>query len=77
MAQKYGVGTQTIYAEIKTKDKVIKYCTESDSVIVFGNRRNLQSAFELAEYELFRQERFKGTPISSLMIMEKAKFRHS
>lgn len=80
-SQKYGVGTQTVYDLIKNKDKILKFCAESDSVTGFQNRKTLKSAedkkVDFATYEWFRQERFKGTPISSLMITEQAKFFHS
>ena len=48
---------------LKNKDKLLKFCSESDSVIGFQNRTALKSAeeykFDFASYEWFRQERFK------------------
>lgn len=81
IAQKYEVGIQTVYDIIKNKDKFLKFCAESDSVVGFRNRKTLKTAEEpkvdLALYEWFRQERFKGTPITGLMIREKAKIYHT
>ena len=81
LSLKYGVGIQTVYDIIKNKDKLLKFCAESDSVIGFRNRKTLKTAEEpkldFAIYEWFRQERFKGTPISGIMVKEKAKIFHS
>ena len=44
-------GTQAIYDLIKTKDKVIKYCAESDA---------FEAKVDLATYEWFRQNVSKG-----------------
>lgn len=68
LAEKYGVGKTTVRDLIQNKATILKYGSESDSLEGLKKRDTLKKAenpkVDFATYEWFRQERFKGTPIS-------------
>lgn len=68
LSEKYGVGIQTVSDLIKNKDRILKFCSETDSMLGLKHRYTLKTSenpkVDFATYEWFRQERFKGTPIS-------------
>lgn len=68
LSEKYGVGKQTVRDLIKNKEKILKYESESDSIHGLKNRHTLKKSenpkVDFATYEWFRQERFKGCPIT-------------
>lgn len=79
LAKKYGVGTQTLY-DLKKNELVSKFCAKSFSVAGMKKPKVLKKAenpkVDEATYEWSRQQRFKGTSISGLMIIDKAKEFH-
>lgn len=68
LSEKYGVGITTVRDLIKNKETILKYGSESDSMEGLKKRHTLKKSenprVDFATYEWFRQERFKGTPIS-------------
>ena len=68
LSEKYGVGIQTVSGLIKNKDRILKFCSDTDSMLGLKHRYTLKTSknvkVDFATYEWFRQEEFKGTPIS-------------
>ncbi|XP_072324184.1 jerky protein homolog [Scyliorhinus torazame] len=81
LCEVYGVGLSTIYDIRKQREKLFKFCAESDTVEGISERRTLHSAKSADHdgvlYEWFRQHRRKGLPVSGTMLMEKAKEFHT
>ncbi|XP_041045228.1 tigger transposable element-derived protein 2-like [Carcharodon carcharias] len=81
LCEVYGVGLSTIYDIRKQREKLFKFCAESDTVEGISERRTLHSAksadHDNVLYEWFRQRRSEGLPVSGAMLMEKAKQFHT
>ncbi|XP_048385233.2 LOW QUALITY PROTEIN: jerky protein homolog [Stegostoma tigrinum] len=77
LCEAYGVGVSTIYDIKKQREKLFKFCAESDTVKGINERRMLHRAksadHDNVLYKWFRQRRSEGLPISGAMLMEKAK----
>ena len=69
MSEKYAVGIQTVSDLIKNRYRILKCCSDADSMLGHKHRYTLKTSeypkVDFATYEWFRQERFKETPISA------------
>ncbi|XP_072426251.1 transcription termination factor 3, mitochondrial isoform X1 [Chiloscyllium punctatum] len=81
LCEAYGVGITTIYDIKKQREKLFKFCAESDTVQGISERKMLRRAksadHDDALYKWFRHRRSEGLPISGTMLMEKAKQFHN
>ena len=76
LAQEFGISKQQISDIRKNKDKILKF-TDSIETSEGLNRKSLKLAddeqLDKALYTWFIQQRSSGTPISGLLLQEKAK----
>lgn len=68
LSEKYGAGIQTVSDLIKNKNRILKFCSDTDSMLGLKHRYTLKTSenpkVDFATNAWFRQERFKGTIIS-------------
>lgn len=76
LSENYGVGKQTVRDLVKNKEQILLYGSKSDSIDGLKNRYTLKNSenpkVDFALNEWFRQERFKGTPISGKSTLRQA-----
>ena len=77
IAEEFGVGKSTVYDLKASRQKVMKFATETQDERCLKKRYIVRKAddddFDKAIHFWFMQERHKGTPISGVVLMEKAK----
>ena len=77
IAEEYGVGKSTAYDLKASKQKIMKFATETQDEQCLKKRCIVRKAndedFDKAVHIWFMQERHKGTPISGVVLMEKAR----
>ncbi len=77
LAAEYGTGKSTIFDIKRSREKIMKFATEAVDETSLKKRcivrRADDSTFDKAIHLWFLQERHKGTPVSGVLLMEKAK----
>ena len=77
IATEFGVGKSTVFDIKKSREKIMKFATEAlDESSIKKRcivRRADDDSFDKAMHLWFTQERYKGTPISGVLVMEKAR----
>ena len=77
IASEFGVGKSTVFDIKNSREKIIKFAGEAQDDSSLKSRcivrRADDDAHDRAIHHWFIQERHKGTPISGVLVMEKAR----
>ena len=77
VATEFGVGKSTVFDIKDSREKIIKFTGEAQDDSFLTNwcivRRADDDGHDRAIHHWFIQERRKGTPISGILVMEKAR----
>ncbi|XP_058516961.1 jerky protein homolog [Ochotona princeps] len=80
LMEEYGVGMTTIYDLKKQKDKLLKFCAESDEPRLMKTRKTLHKAknedLDRILKEWIRQRRSEHKPLNGMLIMKQARIYH-